>query len=285
MFYFHPNLGNKIFQTGLKPPTRIYMWTNSVPGVQRFHAVGALCGVLSVRRERFAGEGLILPPVGEGWGTAISFTTTMDFTHGPEASNQKTIQNRPFRTPGWHPQRANEKKKIDGLCFCREASEGSTQRHPEATCHKLLWFRSIQRIIRLYTILANKWKLQSQQKDGGCVKEMILLLCWHLTCLSKISSKMRFWYVLDRDAQYVGCDIWHISRQWCDDRWASSSCHYHAPLDATRAAPVEDVFGQLLPGGGVLFGWFWQVRNDWGLDQPWVFVAFLEALENLELLT
>ena len=27
-------------------------------------------------------------------------------------------------------------------------------------------------------------------------------------------------------------------------RWASSSCHYHAPLDATRAAPVEDIFCQ-----------------------------------------
>lgn len=59
-----------------------------------------------------------------------------------------------------------------------------------------------------------------------------------------------FLICLDRDAQHV--------------RWASSSCHYHAPLDATRAAPVQDVFGQLLPGGGVEWGWIWQVRNHWG---------------------
>ena len=100
---------------------------------------------------------------------------------------------------------------------------------------------------------------------------------------------MRFWYVLDRDAQYVGCDIWHISRQWCDDRWASSSCHYHAPLDATRAAPVEDVFSNfhlVVGSNGVEFdkcgttgGWtnhgfllhswrHWKTGNSW-LNPPW----------------
>ena len=78
---------------------------------------------------------------------------------------------------------------------------------------------------------------------------------------------MRFRFVrADRDAQHVGCDIhWRISRQWRDDRWASSSCHYHAPLHAT--AQVEDLFPA--------FTWPWSCLDELasaeqpGLDQAW----------------
>lgn len=69
------------------------------------------------------------------------------------------------------------------------------------------------------------------------------------------------------------------------DRWASSSCQYHAPVDATLAAPVEDVFSANfhLAVGSCLDDLTSAERM--GLNQLTVFVAFLEAFKNGELLT